>query len=153
MKHTSIADWNNSERHRLYELYIEGIWDQLPHALQCLCGYHTRRVYLFDSNVEAIDVGVGERTVKITLDGEAIDEQGWRRGARFFLRYDNVVFFRSMSNPEGSLPGPAGYGDLGYDEVELIAEGVFEHRLLFSTGIELAVRFGEFFLEYTDSPQ
>jgi hypothetical protein len=36
---------------------------------------------------------------------------------------------------------PAGYGDLGYWEVDALSGGAFEHRLLFSTGIELAVVF------------
>lgn len=50
----------------------------------------------------------------------------------------------STANPSAGLAGPFGYGDLGYDEVAILASGAFEHRLLFSTGIELAVVFREF---------
>jgi hypothetical protein len=38
-------------------------------------------------------------------------------------------------------------GDLGYDEIEVLGGGMFEHRLLFSSGIELAIEFAAFHLE------
>ena len=45
------------------------------------------------------------------------------------------------------MPGPAGFGDLGYCEVSVLPGGAFEHRLLFSTGIELVVVFRSFRLQ------
>jgi hypothetical protein len=43
-----------------------------------------------------------------------------------------------------NLPGPAGLGHLGYDEFELLDPGTFEHRLLFSSGVEILIRFRAF---------
>ncbi|HWX42575.1 MAG TPA: hypothetical protein VN345_15600 [Blastocatellia bacterium] len=60
---------------------------------------------------------------------------------------------RLSSDPDKGLVGPNGFGDLGYDEIEVLDGGMFEHRLLFSSGIELAIMFEEFRLEvfYRDS--
>ena len=45
-----------------------------------------------------------------------------------------------------------GYGTHGFDEVEVLEEGLFEHRMLFSSGIEVAIQFRDFVLDYTDFP-
>ena len=49
-----------------------------------------------------------------------------------------------------SLPGLGGYGDLGYDEVDLTDAGVCVHRMLFSTGVELVWEFGDLRWHYVD---
>ena len=51
------------------------------------------------------------------------------------------------SDPSVGLGGPHGFGDLGYDEIDVGEDGPFEHRLLFSSGIELAVRFADLIIE------
>ncbi len=43
-----------------------------------------------------------------------------------------------------------GYGTHGFDEVEILKDGSFEHRMLFSSGIEIAIQFRDFVLDYTD---
>jgi hypothetical protein len=48
------------------------------------------------------------------------------------------------------LPGPGGYGDFGYDEIEVIGPAQFEHRILFSSGIRLVIRFAK--LSFTVTP-
>lgn len=60
---------------------------------------------------------------------------------RLTLIYDGVERFESTADPEVGLNGPAGFGDLGYCEVDALPDGTFEHRMLFSTGIELVVVF------------
>ena len=62
------------------------------------------------------------------------------------------VFTRKSTNPKRGLAGPHGYGDLGYDEIEVLRDGLYEHRILFSSGIELQVRFTGFKLWYKDKP-
>lgn len=57
------------------------------------------------------------------------------------LVYEEVSAFHSTSTPKKALGGPASYGELGYDEIELLGEQLFEHRLLFSSGIELQIQF------------
>lgn len=66
---------------------------------------------------------------------------------RLTLTYTGVERFESDADPDVGLPGPAGYGDLGYCEVDVLPGGAIEHRLLFSSGIELAVVFRDFRLE------
>ncbi|MGK0352648.1 MAG: hypothetical protein ACJAYX_003334 [Planctomycetota bacterium] len=63
-----------------------------------------------------------------------------------WLSYGRVVAFSLDADTERSLPGPLGFGDLGYCEVDTHSEGMFEHRMLFSSGFELSVRFREFTL-------
>lgn len=66
-----------------------------------------------------------------------------RRGGasrRFTLGSTGVRSFHSTQSDEPALSGPTGYGDLGYWEVHLAGDAL-EHRLLFSTGVELRVVF------------
>jgi hypothetical protein len=58
------------------------------------------------------------------------------------LTYNGVEAATATGDPNNGLGGPHGFGDLGYDEIELLDGGLIEHRMLFSTGIELHVRFG-----------
>lgn len=76
-------------------------------------------------------------TLTLVLDSHAADE-------RFSLTYSGVERFESSADPAVGLAGPAGYGDLGYCEVDVLPDGAFEHRLLFSTGIEFVVAFRGF---------
>jgi hypothetical protein len=81
---------------------------------------------------------------------------GKLRGGRMAhaQRYSGVEHFESEADPKVGLRGPSGYGDLGYYEIDVLPEGRFEHRLLFSTGIELRVIFRGFGLQQGkhDSP-
>ena len=74
------------------------------------------------------------------LDSHAGDE-------RLTLIYTGIAWFESTADPKVGLGGPTGYGDLGYCEVDALPGEVLEHRLLFSTGIELAVVFRGFRLQ------
>ena len=60
------------------------------------------------------------------------------------LSYGRVDAFSLAADTEQALPGPLGFGDLGYCEIDTPSEGMFEHRMLFSSGIELSVRFQDF---------
>ena len=61
-----------------------------------------------------------------------------------------MIDLNTGSDPEKGLPGPHGYGDLGYDEVDVLEPGLFEHRMLFSTGITLSIHHREFHLRFED---
>jgi hypothetical protein len=54
---------------------------------------------------------------------------------------------RQTGHPQKGLGGPCGFGDLGYDEQDVRDDGNFEHRLLFSIGIEVQVCFSDFAVE------
>ena len=57
------------------------------------------------------------------------------------LHYSGLSEFESLQTPARALMGPRGYGDLGYDEIDIVEGGPFEHRLLFCSSIELRFRF------------
>jgi hypothetical protein len=40
--------------------------------------------------------------------------------------------------------------DLGYQEIERLDDGAFEHRLLFAGGREFVIQFADLRLEYVD---
>jgi hypothetical protein len=73
-----------------------------------------------------------------------IELETYTRDQRLILLYTGVDRFEGFAAPDVYLRGPGGFGDLGYCEVDVLESGSFEHRLLFSTGIELIVEFRGF---------
>ena len=75
----------------------------------------------------------------------ALDRWG-EKGGRIptELRYGGVERFAVSTDPDGGLSGPNGFGDLGYYEFDCAAPGLYEHRVLFSSGIELCIQFRAF---------
>ena len=122
--------------------YLDSIRDRLPSdllVLQDSVSLHDARMHLFSHDAS-------RRTLSLTLHGD--DGSG---GLRVFpLLYHGVVAHRFSSDPDVGLPGPNGFGDLGYDEPDVLSDDLFQHRLLFSSGIELQVDFSNFKLEYRD---
>lgn len=89
--------------------------------------------------------------LEIHLDGCGYDQESKSYfDRRIHLVYRGVTSFLSTADPAQGLSGPHGYGDLGYNEIELVEARRFEHRMLFSTGIELEIQFEEFQLSYED---
>ena len=161
MKYFTIANWQDYDREnrveKEYRSYIDAIRPNLPADLRLLCdfspGWSVSRISLNDGGIVEISVSFDDRSVDIIIDGDAHDDEAHYTGPRrHFLRYRDVVSFRSTTDPSGSLAGPGGYGDHGYNEIELHAEGMFEHRMLFSSGIEIAVVFRQFSLTFEDLP-
>lgn len=91
------------------------------------------RVSLHDSNLLALSVAPSEQLAVLTL--KLTD------GSQLELRYAGLIAFESVQTPDQALGGPGGYGDLGYDEIEVFEDGAFEHRMLFSSSIELRFKF------------
>ena len=86
----------------------------------------------------------------IRLEGYNFSAEPVEGGRIIVLTYSGVRNLSTTADPEQGLQGSHGYGDLGYDEVELLPDGAVEHRLLFSSGIELTVQFDHFRLAYRD---
>lgn len=63
---------------------------------------------------------------------------------RVSITYTGVRRLTVSPAAEGGLCGPGGYGDLGYCEVDRVGPDGFVHRMLFSSGITLAVEFEGF---------
>jgi hypothetical protein len=92
---------------------------------------------LHDTNLRQLRLDSAAGTLHIELESYGGED-------RFTLAYSGVERLVSEADPSVGLGGPHGYGDLGYDEVDLEPGGAFVHRMLFSSGIELAVAFRGF---------
>lgn len=148
MKYFTLAWWNGiqelgNEPDPLdaYEEYFQSIKDKLPMAFRQL---HDE-IYLHDGNLTNLKYVGASGDLEIGINND--DGKGNLR--EIFLSYSGVTIFQSNSNQEQGLPGPLGYGDLGYDEVEIL-ENCIEHRILFSSGIEFNIQFANMALNYKD---
>jgi hypothetical protein len=121
-----------------YAAHLAAIRDRLPPDLLAT----EELVSLHDTRLRELRLLIAEESLSLGLDSYAGDE-------RLTLLYSGVERFESSADPEVGLGGPAGYGDLGYCEADVLPGGAFEHRLLFSTGIELVVVFRKFWLQRT----
>ena len=136
MRHFTIEWWSGEEDtdpNPEYEAHLATIINRLPAALQKI----TRKMSLHDSRIRQLELSTDTRELVIALD----------RSPYLRLRYRDVSKFSSSADPEKGLPGPHGYGDIGYDELDILPDGVIEHRLLMSNGIELDIQFRDFDLE------
>ena len=181
MKYLSIEDcktWEPWDRiqadTKRYKDYVQTIRHLLPPDLQRLCdfspGWGEHRISLNDSQLSSISASFAAQTVMLVLDGEYTDENDRQIGLRrSTLNYIGVADFRINAGSENAYnPGPdweaqtevsAGISSLGIDfdnhlidEIELMAEGLLEHRMLFSSGTEVAVRFRDFRIGTVDTP-
>lgn len=140
MKFFTLDWWtgdSEADPHSAYAAHVASIRHLLPADLLAL---HERNP-LHDARLRdlRLDVTAGE----LVLSFDAADENGGF-GRRLRLAYRGVTLFRSAADPARGLGGPHGYGDLGYDEIDTAGDGTFEHRLLFSSGVELQVQFRHF---------
>lgn len=126
-----------------FQKHLSSIRDRLPAGLLAL----QESISLHDARLRLVDYHgqVGELTLH--FDGD--DGNGGVR--RFTLRYVDVLSFKSVADPNIGLPGPYGFGDVGYDEADIDSDGNFEHRLLYSSGIEMQIVFRGFELTWEDT--
>jgi len=130
-----------------YRAHIEKI---LPKLTEDHCRL-VNEVTLHDAFLRSLSVDYTDASIILNLDGTGYDESTKSYFRRHFeLRYDGVQSVRSDADPDKGLPGPHGYGDLGYDEIDVLERGLFEHRMLFSTGITLFISHREFQLRFED---
>ncbi len=153
MKYFSVNDWTEwsetAENVVAYRTYIDSIRSFLPIDLQLLTGAGGK-LSLNDGEIETIQVSLEAASVNISIRGKWI--KNTVVGERiFFLNYKRVVSLISIIDPNASGLHGSGYGDHGFDEIEIIGD-IYEHRMLFSSGIELHIRFQDFSLEYNDIP-
>jgi hypothetical protein len=116
-----------------YAAHLATIRDRLPPDLLAT----EQEVSLHDSRLRNLRLEIADGLLTLDL-------QSYSGEKLLGLVYEGVERFESLADPDIGLLGPAGYGDLGYSEVDILPNGAFEHRLLFSTGIELRVAFRGF---------
>lgn len=125
-----------------YAAHLAAIRNRLPADLLAL----QESVSLHDGRLRELDYSPATGAIRMLIDGD--DGAGGLR--RLNLSYRDVTFFRSFADPDEGLPGPQGFGDLGYDEVDVAENGEIVHRILFSSGIEFVVQFTGFELAWQD---
>ncbi len=129
-----------------YNIYLATIRHRVPPALvDESLGTH-------DSHLRQFSVDIDRKEAVLELDYAELNtgQNRWVKG-KVQLRYSGVHAVLSTADPNVGLPGPHGYGDLGYDEVDVLPNGLIEHRLIFSTGIELDIRFTGFEYKWLDT--
>jgi hypothetical protein len=155
MKHYTFEQWagDDDADYKLastYPAYLERVLPDFPSDLQRF----VRKCHLHDAALTRLELLTPERKLVLELLGDHYDDTLPSNYARRFrLTYLGVSSFGSTAKPHRKLHGPGGYGDLGYDELELISPGLYEHRMLFSTSVEFAIRFTGFQLDYSDFEQ
>ncbi len=148
MKYFTLEWWNGVQSGDLgdpletYEEYYSSVKDKLPDAFIKL---HDE-IYLHDGSLKKLDISFPEKNMNIEIDTD--DGKGNLR--EISLKYRGLTSFNSTADPDNGLPGPRGYGDLGYDEIELLSNGLLEHRILFSSGIVFTIEFKNIELNYED---
>jgi hypothetical protein len=148
MKYFTLDDWIADQElgadvepgvraQQAYAAYLESVHHQLPNDWHRLL----KTVLLHDGRVRKLHVDVAGRSASLQVDASDLTGEDSRR---VVLHYGDLIESITTADPSKGLPGPFGYGDILIDEIEVLGNGVFEHRLLFSTGIHLLFRFSTF---------
>ena len=120
-----------------YQKHFESIRQLVPPSVSLLTDSET----LHDATVVNFELDTAASALSMKLRGW--DPQ-FRNARLFTLSYENVRTVSITAAADSPLPGPPGFGNLGYYEFDVHSPGVFKHCMLFSTGIELAVCFSRF---------
>jgi len=118
---------------REYQRYFDFVRDRLPQSYLGL----VKEWYLHDSTLTSLEIDHASQRARLILASWKHD----RSGGVLSITYSGLARVRAESDSEKGLPGPNGFGDLGYDEIEVLNDDLFEHRILFSSGIELTFQF------------
>jgi len=146
MKYFTIDNWMHDEgplsgTTKQYENYFLSIKKKLPKKLQ----EFYEKYNFFDGTIVNLSMDLLRKEGKLKMfiyDNQEVDEHE----AHLFFKNLHLCVFKT--NLQKHVNGPLdGFGDIGYDEIELLNDSRWELRLLFSTGIELEVQFEDFDFE------
>ncbi len=155
MKYFSIKCWSKWDEAdpigKAYKQYIQSIRAELPSDLQLLTGAGGD-ISLNDGTIRKYFVSLPQACVDVEMDCDYEDPNGAFGERMVSLHYKAVEAFSSSVDPDSGRPLFGAYGDHGFDEIELVENGLYEHRMLFDGGIEIAIRFRDFSLSYVDIP-
>jgi hypothetical protein len=119
-----------------YRRHLAAIRDRFPAPLVDL----NERCVLREGVLREVSSQSGNNA--LTLSATVDDGSGWESEVE--LCYQNVASFRVLPW-DGECPlRTAGFGDMGYDELDVGGDGLLVHRLLFRSGIEFEVTFQQF---------
>lgn len=129
---------------RLYREYMASIEESLPSGLR----EFYRTITVSDATLLRLHVDMETETAELLLEADTIpppDE--YAKNAIVTLNYQQLLSFESAIGM-ASTSGLDGYGDLLNDEIELTDDGVIEHRMVTTQGIEFIFRFRAFTFSY-----
>jgi hypothetical protein len=149
MKYFTMKWWSGESSNpdgpgKLYQAYLTEVQDRLPAGIVKFI----RDSSLHDGQLRVWKLLPAEAKLELQIDG--FNNYAGDEPRHYRIEYGGVMSVESTGDPNVGLAGPHGYGDLGYDEFEVLADDLFEHRMLFSTGIELTVRFKSFSCKHYD---
>jgi hypothetical protein len=141
MKYFTLDYWKNHEDDTSdrYMHYLASVTQKLPEALQ----QFIEKVSLHDAQLLSFQID-GSNAMILFDSLQYAEDAGDHLHRLLTISYLGVCYVKSHADSEKAPGGPAGYGHLGFHEIELFGEGIIEHRLLFSSGIELAIGFADF---------
>jgi hypothetical protein len=129
---------------RLYRGYMASIEEDLPPGLR----EFYRTITVSDATLLRLHVDRETESAELLLEADTIpppDE--YAKNAIVTLNYKQLLSFESAIGA-ASAAGLDGYGDLLNDEIELEEDGIIEHRIVTTQGIELIFRFRDFAFSY-----
>ena len=133
----SETEMNRPEKE--YGRYFKSIKKQLPKQFLAF----DKSYSLHDATILKLNLNAEKQQLKIKFMLAIVHEK-FIEGRNGTLIYSGVTDFSSTKRAEISLADSACYSHLGYDEIEVISPGVFEHRILFSSGVEFGIVFTDF---------
>jgi hypothetical protein len=140
MKYMTLAWWNSlqqrgggAEKNAPLMAY-KAHYDKIEKSLTASLSKFLASVRLHDANFRGLKSDPANHSVTLNL---------WIDEKPVALVYSGVSHFEIIYQPGQGLRASEEFGDLGYDEVDVKGKK-FEHRLLFSTGVEFVVEFDQF---------
>src|SRR5262249_14988882 len=127
--------------HTEYRSHFESIRNRLAVTLQTFVD----GVSLHDGELRELVLSPPACALVLLIDAD--DGLGGRR--EFRLCYGRVSLLRNTAASNLGFRGRTGFGDWGYDEVDVTDDGDFEHRILFASGIEITIQFATFEWNWT----
>lgn len=121
-------------------IYFKEIQQKLPPSIRAF----SEAINLHDAHLLHLAYSTERSSLTITLD-ELFWNPTRNCGSRRVLNvhYELVTGF-SLRPPSPALVLITQQDDLLCDEMDIVAEGIFEHRMVFASGIELHIDFGAF---------
>ena len=121
MKYFTLDWWRGGDPKAVqrYSAYVHSVRPHLPAEV----GRFLDEVNLHDARLRTLEVDVVDHRLDMGLDGFHYGLDGNEVSRRSIsLSYLNLQRMRTTDDPTESLPGPDGFGDLGYDEIELMPD-------------------------------
>lgn len=125
-----------------YRSYLESVRERLPERFRDFNEKHTLR----GARLIGFGVAWDELTMVFVghLNPEGPEETAVGSEPEFASLKYRIDSLKTTSLAGGVVPGSAGYGEVVQDELEVLADTLFEHRMILSGGIEVTVRFRRF---------